>query len=156
MIRVISIGNILRGDDGIGPVILEELHRIDFPTSVDLYDTGSDAFTVLDHLVFSDNLIIIDCAKMGKQPGKVLKFNLNHSNMHVVENSVSLHGIGFGEIYMMAKRLGQVADCTVIGIEPKHIAFNSTISHEVQECIPLVIQMVIEEIKTYAKKDINH
>jgi hydrogenase maturation protease len=156
MIRVISIGNSLRGDDGIGPVILEQLRKLDFPLSVDFYDTGSDAFTVLDHLISSDALIIIDCAKMGKQPGEVTKFSLDQINARIVEKSVSLHGFGFGEIYQMAKGLGPVADCTVIGVEPKHIHFNSKLSLEVQDSIPLVIQMVIEEIHRYAKKDINH
>jgi hydrogenase maturation protease len=111
---------------------------------------------LLDKLVSSDLLIIIDCAQMGRSPGEVRKFNIESGNMLVTEKMVTLHGFGFGEIIRMAQSLGQIAKCIIIGIEPKNINFNSSLSPEVRNSIPLVIQMVSEEIKKYAEKDFNH
>jgi hydrogenase maturation protease len=149
MLRIVCLGNVLRGDDGIGPEVLKELHKIDFPIKVDLCDIGSDVFMLLDHLISSDTLIIIDCAQMGRAPGEVRKFNIDGGNMPVLEKLVSLHGFGFREIYKMAQSLGEIASCVIIGIEPKNITFNASLSNDVKKSIPLVIQLVSEEIKKY-------
>ena len=144
MLKVIGIGNMLRGDDAIGPLVIEELLKCkDLPAT--LIDAGSDAFTVLEHLIGKDPLLIIDCAKMGKEPGDICEFNISNANFSHVEKAVSLHGFGFGDVYKMAKGMGPVAPCKVIGIEPKEIAFDIEISEEVKKSIPKIINLVNKE-----------
>lgn len=149
MLKVIGLGNELRGDDAIGPAIIRELAESNLPVALDLINAGADAFTLLEHLIGDSPVLIIDCARMGKRPGVVLKYNIKDARFKTIENSVSLHGFGFNEVLAMAVKMGKVADCTVIGVEPKTVEFGKELSDEVQASIPSIVQMVIEEAKSY-------
>jgi hydrogenase maturation protease len=149
MVKIISLGNELRGDDSIGPAVIEQLNKSDLSVPMNLIDAGTDAFTILDHLIGEDPIIIVDCMKMGAEPGNIKKFNIEEVTIRQIEKSISLHGFGFGEIYDMAKDIGDVAECTLIGIEPKSIDFGEVLSDEVKDSLPFVVKMVIEEANKY-------
>lgn len=151
MLKVISLGNELRGDDSIGPVVMNELRTMNLQEPVILINAGADAFTVLEHLIAEDPVIIIDCAQMDKQPGDVVIFKIDDSNINTFENSISLHGFSFGEVFKMVEQFGQIADCTIIGVEPKSIEFGQKLSDEVKRSLPSIINMVIEEAKKNGK-----
>lgn len=156
MLKILGMGNLLRGDDAIGSIIISELEKKILPLPVELIDIGSDVFSLLQHLVNNDPMLIIDCAKMGKLPGQVIKFNIEDTDFKNKDEAITLHGFSFAEIYKMAGMLGRNAKTDIIGIEPGSLAFNNQLSKEVNQSIPLIIQMVIEEIKKYAQKNINH
>ncbi len=151
MLNVIGIGNILRGDDGIGPDIIQRLKNKPLPVPLTLADVGSDAFSLLEYLIGKEPLLIIDCAKMGREPGTVQKFNLNENTVKSIDKTVSLHGMSLGEVYRMAGSLGAVANCTLIGVEPEQIEFGQPLSPAVEKQIPMIINLIIEEAKQYAR-----
>ncbi len=156
MLKILGLGNVLRGDDGVGPKIISELQKKILPLPVNLIDVGSDAFTILEHLIDKDPVVIIDCAKMGKSPGEVARFKINKSNFKSVDSLISIHGFGFSDVFNMAESLGGAAECIIIGVEPKSVEVNTAFSEEVKNSFPLIIQMVIEEINKYAKNNSNH
>jgi len=151
MLNVIGIGNTLRGDDGIGPDIIQRLKNKTLPVPLTLADVGSDAFSLLEYLIGKEPLLIIDCAKMGKEPGTVCKFTLNEGTIHTLDEAVSLHGMSFGEMYRLAQSLGPVCECTLIGVEPEQIEFGESLSAVVKKQIPVIMNLVIEEAKNYAR-----
>ena len=150
MLKVIGIGNALRGDDAIGPLVIEKLTGDKDSLPVILIDAGSDAFTMLEHLMESDPLLIIDCAKMGKKPGEIKMFNVDEASIAQAAKVISLHGFGFGDVYRMAKGMGEVAPCKIIGVEPKSIAFDTNLSDEVKNSIPKILNLINEEAHNYA------
>lgn len=150
MVKIIGLGNMLRGDDGIGPIVVEKMRRKNWDTSLQFIDTGGEAFSILEHLVEEEPIIIIDCAQMGMQPGAIKIFKVNEKNIGFIDKSISLHGFSFGEIYHLAHKMGTVAECTVVGIEPENIDFNCEISENIQNIIPNIMNMVVEEAKKYA------
>lgn len=147
MFRIIGLGNVLRGDDGIGPRILEELSQSDYRDSMILIDAAADAFIVLEYLREKEPVIIIDCAMMGRDAGDVVSFEAGETHFKEMDKLISLHGFGLSEIYRLAREIGPVAPCKVIGIEPESIEFNTGISETVLNSMPEVINLVIEEIK---------
>lgn len=149
MLKIISLGNELRGDDSIGPAVVNELRTMELPEYVTLINAGADAFTVLEHLIAKEPILIIDCAQMGKNPGDVIKFRVDISNIKLFENSISLHGFSFGEVFKMAEEFGPIPDCSIIGVEPKSVEFGQKLSDEVKQSLPSIINMVIEEAKQY-------
>jgi hydrogenase maturation protease len=155
MLKVVALGNILRGDDGIGIVVLDELKKEEMP-GIQLLDIGADAFSLLEHFMGSDPIIIIDCARMNKLPGEVVKFQIDQANLSRADDIVSLHGFSLAETYQMAQKMGDVAECHIIGIEPKIVDFNATISSVVKNSIPLIINMVKEEVQKYESKGHNN
>jgi hydrogenase maturation protease len=150
MLKIVALGNLLRGDDGAGPTIVQKLTALDLGTEIELFDAGADAFILLEYLMQKDPLIIIDCAQMGKNAGDYVVFPVKKSNFETLSSTISMHGFSFAEIYKMALALGDAAPCTIIGIEPKSINFNEGLSIEVEKSIPLIIKFIIEEAKKYA------
>ncbi len=150
MLKIISLGNEWRGDDGIGPHLLAKLETLEYSIPVQFINAGSDAFVLLDHLTGNDPLIIIDCAQMGKEPGSVCTFRVNEVTIRSVDNAISLHGFSFGDMWKMARRLGTVAPCTIIGIQPRQIEFGQPLSGEVRSRIPHAIHCLQKEINNYA------
>ena len=150
MLNVIGLGNLLKGDDAIGPVVIEKLSKSYNESELNLVDIGADAISLLDWLIGKDPVVIIDCAKMGKEPGDVVEFDVNDANISRVYNTFSLHGFSFGDVYKMASQMGPVAPCKIIGVEPKHINFNEDLSNEVEASIPKIINIVTMEAQNYA------
>jgi hydrogenase maturation protease len=149
MLKVIGIGNTLRGDDGIGPVVIEELKKRDLPESIQLIDVGSDAFSIIDHFENNQPVLVIDCAQMDKEPGDILKFDVNDENLPILDKAISIHGFGFSEVYKMAQGIYEDIQCSVIGVQPMSIEFNTGLSEEIKNKIPLIINMVLEENKKH-------
>lgn len=155
MLRIIGIGNILRGDDGIGPYIIKELEKENLPDCIELIDIGSDAFSIIDYFAGKQPVLVLDCAQMGESPGKIIKFEVKDNNLSILDKAISIHGFGFSDVYKMALSLYESVPCTVIGIQPKSIEFNTGLSNEVRQKVPSIIKMVIEETNKYVKKN-NH
>jgi hydrogenase maturation protease len=156
MLKVIGLGNILRGDDGIGPVIIETLEKKKLPIPIQLCDAGSDAFTILDHLLGSEPVLIIDCAQMGEKPGTVNRFATKDAQLPLGNVGMSLHGYSLAEVWQIARSMGSDKDLAIIGVEPEAVRFNSGLSEVVKKSIPTIIGMVTEEAKKYAEKDSHH
>lgn len=155
-LKIIALGNILCGDDGVGPLVIEQLRRRGVPDDITLIDAGSDAFLLLDHLQSDQPVILIDSAKMGRAPGTVVRFSIDDATFRKVNEAISLHGFSFADVYHMARNLGAVADCTFIGIEPGTVAFNHGLSPVVEASMPQIMAVLTEEIERHEEKNNHH
>ena len=125
------------------------------PDSINLIEIGSDAFSIIDHFENKQPVLVIDCAQMGKDPGECVKFDVKDENLPILDRAISVHGFGFAYVYKMAQNLYEDIQCTIIGIQPKSIEFNTGLSEEVKNNILLIIKMVMEETEKYVKEN-NH
>jgi hydrogenase maturation protease len=156
MLRVIALGNELYGDDGIGPAVLRQMQSRVRRESVDLIDAANDALILLDYLVKGDPVVLIDCARMGRNPGEVLKFRSGRLQPPWLSGLLSLHGLSIREVLELARELGWSGECVIIGIEPKAVAFNSDLSAEISRNLPAIVDLAMEEINKYGEKSIDH
>ena len=153
MLNIISLGNDFCGDDGIGPRVVERLTKQKLPIPTKFINAGEDAFILLEYLVKSDPVLLIDCARMGTTAGTIRRFKAEEISLNTADNLVSLHGFSFAEIFNLAKTVTQPAPCTIFGIEPKAVQMGTTLSEEVEKSIPVVVNMILEEINSYANSE---
>ncbi len=151
MLKVIGLGNSLRGDDGIGPLIIQNLLNDENDDPVELCDAGSDPFSILEKLLQPEPVLVIDCARMGLKPGSVRKISAKDNGFLESKYGLSLHGFNLADVWKMAQSMGVENDLIVIGVEPEKMDFNTGLSGTVKKSIPTVIQMVKEEAEKYAK-----
>lgn len=156
MVKIIALGNRLRGDDGIGPIVIEELKKKNLKNEITLLDAGSDAFAVLEHLMEEDPAIIIDCARMGKQPGEFVSMSIDSDKLRIAEKSISLHGFSLAEVIQLAQNTGDIAQGRIIGIEPEAIEFNTGLSLVLQNKLNKITNFVIEEANHYGEKNLDN
>ncbi|MBS1793843.1 MAG: hydrogenase maturation protease [Acidobacteria bacterium] len=72
-ILVIGCGNLLRGDDSVGPILIRRLWELGLPEGVFCCDGGTAGMDVAFQMRGKDRVIIVDAAKTGETPGTVFK-----------------------------------------------------------------------------------
>ncbi len=153
-IAIVGVGNILCSDEGVGVYVINRLRELSLPEYVELYDCGTSGIAVLEALDGSKKGVIIDAVSMGGSPGRVYRFSLDEvlSMEDNLFRMVSLHQFDLVSTLKLASytdvyRLPD--DIVIIGVEGKDYSFNVGLSKEVEEAIPLVVEMVLKEIKNF-------
>lgn len=132
---IIGVGNTLRRDDGIGPIIIKELEKLNL-TNVDLLDGGTDGLTLLDYLPNYSQAIIIDAVNMGLPPATVKVFTPEEVRVNIKSDALSTHGFGLAEVITLKEQLDIKTKLIIVGIEPVDISFGENLSAEIQAKIP--------------------
>ena len=70
---VVGCGNLLRGDDGVGPILIRHLWEGGVPDDVRLVDGGTAGMDVAFQMRGARRVIIVDAAATGEKPGTVYK-----------------------------------------------------------------------------------
>ena len=78
---VIGCGNVLIGDDGLGPAVIKRLARTaGLPDWVGLLDAGTGVRKVLFNIVLAERkperIIVVDAVDVGRVPGEVFEIGL--------------------------------------------------------------------------------
>lgn len=146
-LTVIGVGNRLRGDDAIGPLLIDALSMLP-ESEIELVDAGSDALGLLEYFEGRDQVLIVDACRMGHKPGTLLEFEPSQIDMVIVDDPLSLHGLGLAETIKMAESLQILPDdLKIIGIEPDSIQFNGSLSTPVQRALESAIEIVHDKLK---------
>lgn len=77
---VIGCGNLLRGDDGVGPRVVQRLADVGVPDNVTLVDGGLAGMNVVSAMRGSAKVVLIDAASTGAEPGTI--FRLSGGELH--------------------------------------------------------------------------
>ena len=72
-IVVIGCGNLLRGDDAVGPILIRQLWEDGVPEEVTLVDGGTAGMDVAFKMRGARKLILIDAATTGAEPGTIYR-----------------------------------------------------------------------------------
>ena len=145
-LTVIGVGSRLRGDDAVGPLLIDELSALS-DSQLELVDAGSDALGILEYLENRRSVIVVDACQMDREPGAVICFNPAQAGLVLKQDQLSLHGLGLAETLKMAESLDMLPeDLKIIGIEPDSIQFNSQLSQPVQRALKTAVEMICDEL----------
>jgi len=144
---VVGVGNALLSDEGIGVHLIRRLSQSadKFPT-VDFLDAGTGGLSVLHLIANRKKAVIIDCAKMGEQPGTVRRFGIDDVKSIKTLSGLSLHEADISRIISLAKFLGQLPkEVVFFGIEPKSTAPGENLSEKIACRIDEYIRTILLE-----------
>ena len=123
----------MRGDDAIGPMIAGKLKKI-FKKTPDLMvinaETVPENYTGTIRKENPSHIIFIDAVEMKSNPGHIRLVQREE----IADYSISTHAM---PISFMIKYLESFTDARMllIGIQPKNMEMNNSISDEVQESV---------------------
>lgn len=141
-ILVAGLGNILLSDEGIGVRIIEFLEKKGhLPHHVSLLDGATAGYTLIDCMKDFEKVILIDAVRGGDNPGTVYDFGFDDI-INRPELKLSGHQIGLPEVLMLAKRLGELPEITLIGIEPRNLGYGLELSGDVKMAMGKVIKKI--------------
>lgn len=129
-IMLICIGNDMRGDDGIGPLVAGELEELsEENTDIIVINTGTvpENYTGLIRKVQPSHIIFIDAVEMKMAPGDIKLVQKDE----IANYSISTHAM---PLSFMIKYIETFTDASVllIGIQPKNMELYEDISDEVK------------------------
>ncbi len=141
-LTIIGIGNRLRGDDALGPLMIDAL-RAGADVDLELIDAGSDALGLIEYLEDRKQVVLVDACRMGAEPGTVRCFQPPEVRLVLRDDPLSLHGLGLAETLQLAASLQMLPeDLKIIGIEPDSIQFNRNLSPPAQRALKIGMEMI--------------
>lgn len=152
-IAIIGLGNILRGDDGLGIYVIRMLKALNIHyKNVNVVECDGSAICVLNHMQNMDKVIIIDSIIKGNKPGTIyyFKVSIRSSDPLNIEQlrNLSLHDLKLEDVLLMCKALNQLPkELIIIGCEPREFnSFKIGLSKEVKDSLIKIVDLVLKEI----------
>ncbi|MCG2820833.1 MAG: hydrogenase maturation protease [Candidatus Atribacteria bacterium] len=103
-----GIGNTIRGDDGIGIYIAEEIKKklVNKKNNVTVISTETAGLNLLDLIVGYSKLIIVDSIQVSSnnELGHIFKLEVNQINTS--NSHFNSHDIDFSKLFKIGKKLG--------------------------------------------------
>jgi hydrogenase maturation protease len=108
-------------DEGVGIHLIRQLSKLSdkFP-SVEFIEAGVAGMNLLHLIANRKKAVIIDCAKMGKKPGEMMRFTPAEAKSVKKLSNFSLHEADILQVINLSKQLGECpAEVVFFGIEPE-------------------------------------
>ncbi|MBZ5720382.1 MAG: hydrogenase maturation protease [Acidobacteriia bacterium] len=137
-ILVLGVGNVLLGDDGFGPALLEELivHNEENAPGVEFVDGGTQGLALLGLIANRRALVILDALDTGEVPGTVSVLAGLAEISGPKQRSCSAHESNAMELLSVAALLGDLPDrLYVVGVQPESVCTRLGLSPAVQKSI---------------------
>jgi len=123
-VLVLGCGNILLGDDGFGPAVIQHVTgRDDLPDHVCFLDVGTSARKILFDVILSDRkpvrIVVVDAMDFGGEPGTVSRLDLDAIPVNKIDD-FSLHQIPTSNLLRELRDLCKV-ELVILVCQPAHI-----------------------------------
>lgn len=145
--RIIGVGNVLRGDDGIASAVIALLANMSLPDQVEIFDAGQAGLALVGLLEGVDHVILIDAVDMARPPGDVVVFAPMDVLITPDQRGGNIHNARTETAIQMADALGCLPPCVnVVGVQPRQMGWGEGLSSEVELAVPraaAVIQKLI-------------
>ena len=154
---IIGCGNLLRGDDSVGPIMIRRLWEIGLPDGIFCSDGGTAGMDVAFQMRGKDKVIIIDACKTGEAAGTVFKVpgeeleNLPPLTDIHTHNFRWDNALAFGR-WLLKDEYPQ--DITVYLIEGENFEFGEVLSPKIKETMEKLAIKLLDELSLEVEKNV--
>ena len=136
---IVGIGNIIKGDDGAGPLVCQQLKNANI--CADLIDAGTVPENYIQTIIKKapKNLLVIDAIDFRAAPGTIKIFESDQLNSHVI----STHSLS-PRLFVDMICQNVSVDVYFIGIQPAQVLLGESISQEVNIAIEQLTEVLTQ------------
>lgn len=148
-VLVAGIGNVLLGDDGVGPFIAQWLSAsYSFAEGVEVEDLGTPSLDFIDRIVGLDALIVIDAVNNDQPAGTVTLYRKEDLMRYAVGIRMDTHSPALTESLMAADVFFGLSpkEVLLIGISGASYQAGCTLSAPVRAAVTLAATAVFEDL----------
>jgi hydrogenase maturation protease len=147
-ILIAGIGNVLLGDDGVGPYVARLLSaRYDFEEGIEVADLGTPALDLIDEIAGREAVILIDSVNTKAAAGTVQLYRKDDIVRHRPAARMDPHSPALVETLLAAELFGVApANVILVGISGASFGASCELSPAVQISVPLAIAEVLREV----------
>jgi hydrogenase maturation protease len=145
---VVGCGNLLRGDDGVGPILVRHLWEGGVPAGVRLVDGGTAGMDVSFQMRGARRVLLVDAAATGAEPGTVYKVPGPAVEDLPPLQGLHTHSFRWDHALAFARWLlgdGYPDDVTVYLIEAAQMEPGAELSEPVRAAMQQVLGMIRDE-----------
>ena len=143
---VLGVGNLTRGDDGVGVHVAQALQARGCPEGVAVLDGGTAPLDALAHVGPVGRLIVVDAADLGEAPGAIRV--LSPDDLLPSEGrSVSLHDLNLLWALGVLKATDEMpAEVVIVGVQPESMDWSTDLTPAVSARLEDIIEAVLAAI----------
>lgn len=162
-ILVAGMGNVLRGDDGFGIRVVEELTKNHtFPQAVDIYEAGIGGIGLVQELMNGyEALIVVDAVEKDAAAGTLfvlepLDNKIELQNLELHQAMVDMHYADPSKVLLMAKALNVCPPIVfLVGCQPEYVdeaveGLRPSVARAVPHAVREVLALIDELLKNNA------
>jgi len=144
-ILIIGIGNIYRGDDGVGILTARKIRKRNL-SGVQTIEESGEGTTLIDAWKDRGTVIIIDAVSSGTKPGTIHAFDAATQQIPTKFFHYSTHAFSLAEAIELARVLNRLPGrLFVYGIEGRNFDAGSALSPEVENAGKEVFTRILRE-----------
>ncbi len=148
-LTIVGLGNLRRGDDGVGMVIAGMLEqqrlRGEWNAGVVVVAAGDDPTCVAAALAEGGPVLVVDAAEMGQEPGAWRVFSPEEVLAANAPVGSSTHSLSLAAVARLARELGCASGLRVLGIQAGSTSPGDGLSPGVRACLPSVLREIGKE-----------
>lgn len=145
-VLVIGLGNADRGDDAVGPSVVEDL-RGRLPADVPVIARHGDMLSLIDDWAGFDALVCIDAAVSLADPGRIQRIDLPAGALSRELSLTSSHAFGLAETIELARTLHLAPQHIVVyAIEGGSFEPGAALTPAVAAAARLVAHSIVAEV----------
>jgi hydrogenase maturation protease len=147
---IFGIGNILLGDDGVGPSVARFLEQnYVFPDDVIVEDLGTPSLTLPGYLVDHEQVVFIDAVALDAPPGTIRTFTRDEIMAVEPGIRVSPHEPSINDALIMLDFCGSGPhEVTLVGIVPQTLDGGVQLSEAVAAAVPRAAEIAVGIVRT--------
>ncbi|MGC2300006.1 MAG: HyaD/HybD family hydrogenase maturation endopeptidase [Acidobacteriaceae bacterium] len=145
-IAVLGLGNLMRTDDAVGMLALQQLRAHPcFPRTIPLIDGGTLGLDLLYPLDGVTHLLALDAIDAGAPPGTLLRYE--GDNIDDLPIAKSVHLLGFSDLIGALRLIGAApSEIVVLGVQPQAIQWGTQLTPVVETAMALLVESAFAQI----------
>jgi hydrogenase maturation protease len=147
-VAVIGLGNVLMGDDALGPYAVRVLQAThEFPPGVSVTDAGTPGLDLTPYILGVEALIVIDTVKSDGPPGTLKLYRRDELLARPPAPRLSPHDPGLAETLLLLEFRGDAPrDVLLVGVIPQRVGQGVGLTPAVAGALPAVERAVLDEL----------
>lgn len=144
---VLGVGNVLMGDDGLGPAVLARLlQEWRLPPEVSCLDGGTGGLALLPEIEDAERVLLIDAIDVGAAPGSDVVLERGELPRYFGLR-ISPHEVGLMDLLALAELRGSLPrQVAALGVQPDRVAPSPGLSDAVAGRLPDLVRRVVERL----------
>jgi len=146
-VLVIGCGNLLRSDDGVGPVMIRRLLDRGLPPGVEVADGGTAGMDVAFRMRGAAHVILVDACASGGEPGSIYELPAHEAETPPLEAAGNLHSFRWDHAITFARWLLKdefPQTVTAFLIEAATTAPGMELSRPVTEAMDRLVDLLLD------------
>lgn len=149
-IRIIGLGNALRGDDAVGILAARRL-RARVGDRTEVVEAEMAGVEILELVEGARAVILIDAARSGQPPGTIHRLDASASPIGPTVFPHSSHAINAVDALELARALGTLPTMVIVyGIEASDTEIGHPLSPQVARALDEIVEWVLRESEALA------